>query len=1127
MSGSLRILILDDQSEERALLEASLREAGGFDIAAPSDSAGFRALLAGPAFDAVLTAARFDTITWADAHREVRAVWPDAALVIIADRADDRIVNEALQGGVDNYLLRTADPKRRVPLVLHSALVWAKQRATSARVMGRLQLLLDQINVGVFRSTLDGHCLEANPALLRILQLPDLTSLQRVNTREFYRNPPDRDLFVGRMTREGQVRDFEFDAQRSDGEPLRLSISATLDRTGREPVIDGLIDDITERRRDREALRRSETELRALFAALPETVIVFNRDGRYIKILTTDPHRLYMPTEERIGRTVHEVWPEMAEFFQLHILRALAMGGSVTTEYRVVMRGEEKWYEAVVSPLGNDQVIWVARDTTERRQSREALRSSEERLRALLAAIPDLVMVFDREGRYVQIAPTNPRLLVRPAEELIGRSLHEVLPAAQADEFLDYIRRALDGVQPVVHGYDLDVRGERIRFQATIARLTADTVIAVARDVTEAYGAEQRLQASEERFRALVQNSRDAIALLDAQGIVLYNSHSTERITGYGPTETIGWSVFEFPDPADLPRAKQLFAEVLAEPGKAKEQVLRIRIKSGELRDFEITAVNRLDDPAIGAIVMNYRDVTKRVEAEREVRESSERLDLALEAASGAVWDWDLQTGHVYWDPRWGRLLGYEPGELSADIDEWDRRIHPDDVPSVRRALAAHVEGRRPVYECEHRLRAKDGTWKWMLDRGKVVSWDAEGRARRLVGTLTDLSDRRRLEEQLAQAQKMEAVGQLAGGIAHDFNNVLTAILGTSELILAELDAGDPHREDLEEIKRSANRAASLTRQLLAFSRRQVLQPRVVDLNAVVTNIDRMLHRLIGENITLELNLARDLGRVRADPGQIEQIIVNLAVNARDAMPGGGRLMIDTLNVRDERGDGDASAEGGYVMLAVRDTGVGMDAQTKTHLFEPFFTTKERGRGTGLGLATVYGIVRQSGGFIRVASELGQGALFRIYLPRVEPAPSDEAETAAAARLSTDRGVGTILFVEDEEPVRKLGQRILEREGYTVLAAEDGDEALRIAEVHPGPIHVLLTDVVMPGMNGVDLARRVEPLRPGLRVMFTSGYPETERGQHGTLERGGAFLQKPFTPEELTRRIREIFAVRG
>ncbi len=418
---------------------------------------------------------------------------------------------------------------------------------------------------------------------------------------------------------------------------------------------------------------------------------------------------------------------------------------------------------------------------------------------------------------------------------------------------------------------------------------------------------------------------------------------------------------------------------------------------------------------------------------------------------------------------------------------------------------------------------------------------DGDEPIRTLRGLTVDLTELRRSEralrqseEQLRQAQKMDAVGKLAGGIAHDFNNLLMIIRGDSDLMLRRLPAGHPLRPNAEGIREAADQAATLTRQLLAFSRKQVLAPRLVDLNAIVASVHAMLQRLLGETINLVMVTAPDLGGVTADPGQLEQMILNLCVNARDAMPDGGRLTVRTENVDlDEAAAGRWSdgRPGPYVMLEVSDTGAGMDEETRSHLFEPFFTTKEQGKGTGLGLSTVYGIVKQSGGHIAVESEVGRGSTFRIYLPRVAAPPPAEPRRApepATARgsapgesLAPGRGE-TILLVEDAQRVRAVVREILEMTGYTVLEARHGAEAVEVATRHAGPIHLLVTDVVMPQMSGRELAQRLATLRPDLKVLYMSGYTDDAIVRHGVLASGIAFLSKPFTPDALALKVREL-----
>ncbi|HXE89999.1 MAG TPA: ATP-binding protein [Terriglobales bacterium] len=401
-----------------------------------------------------------------------------------------------------------------------------------------------------------------------------------------------------------------------------------------------------------------------------------------------------------------------------------------------------------------------------------------------------------------------------------------------------------------------------------------------------------------------------------------------------------------------------------------------------------------------------------------------------------------------------------------------------------------------------------------------------QGEVEGTMGMALDITERRQLERQLLQAQKMEAIGQLAGGVAHDFNNLMAIVIGYTDLLMDELDPNSSQMKHVKEIRKAGDRAVALTRQLMAFSRKQVMAPKVLDLNQVVADTDRMLRRIIGEDIDLVVIAEPELWNVRTDPGQMEQVIMNLAVNARDAMPGGGKLTIETANV--ELGEADAAQHvtmkpGSYVMLAVSDNGIGMSPETQARIFEPFFTTKEKGKGTGLGLATVYGIVKQTGGYIWVYSEVGKGTTFKIYLPRVaEPVEKSDRPSGVWKAIEPPRGTETVLLVEDEESVRKLARKCLEEQGYTVLEAANSNQALEICDRYDQTIHLLMTDVIMPGLDGRQLARRVNARRPEIRVLYVSGYTENTIVHRGVLDAGIAFLQKPFRPLDLAVKVREV-----
>ncbi|HYU10073.1 MAG TPA: response regulator [Gemmatimonadales bacterium] len=464
------------------------------------------------------------------------------------------------------------------------------------------------------------------------------------------------------------------------------------------------------------------------------------------------------------------------------------------------------------------------------------------------------------------------------------------------------------------------------------------------------------------------------------------------------------------------------------------------------------------------------------------------------------------------------RILGYDsPAELlTLDMA---RDVYAD--PDERRRLVEHDTYTDKVYdELEATWKKKDGT-RIRVQLSVRASRDTDGRVAFYEAFVRDITTQRQLEAQLAQAQKMEAIGRLAGGVAHDFNNLLTVILSYSDLLLEDLPKGSATGEDIGQIRKAAQGASELTRQLLAFSRQQVLQPKVVDLNAAVSGIERLLGRVLREDIQLRCTLAADAGTVRVDPGQLEQVLMNLAVNARDAMPQGGQLTIETANVDLDEAYMRAhpvAAPGSYVMLAVTDTGMGMDAATQARIFEPFFTTKDVGKGTGLGLATVQGIVQQSGGFIWVYSEPSHGTCFKVYLPRVD----EPVSTAANVPIESTRGTETVLVVEDVAAVRAVSRKMLERYGYRVLDAGDGDVAVRVADESGEHIHLLLTDVVMPNVNGRDLAALFAKTRPTTKVLFMSGYTDDAIVRHGILQEGIAYLQKPFTPESLARKVRAV-----
>ncbi len=631
------------------------------------------------------------------------------------------------------------------------------------------------------------------------------------------------------------------------------------------------------------------------------------------------------------------------------------------------------------------------------------------------------------------------------------------------------------------------------------------------------YAVERKIM--EGRYRGLLEAAPDAMVVLNQSGEIVLLNLQAERQFGYRRDELVGQKVENI-----IPKgfAERLIADGTRSAADALAQQmgtgieLTARRKDGSEFPIEIM-LSPLDGVDGVLITAAIRDITERKRREDDLS----RLVAVVESSHDAMIS--LTPGGIIltWNHGAERIFGYSAAEATGRSIQI---LSPPGRPVEGLTLMERVE-RADTAEAFETVRVKKDGTRIQISLTLSSIKNSEGQVVGVSTVARDVTESKNLEEMLRQSQKMEAVGQLAGGVAHDFNNLLGVILGYTGLMLERLSPDDPNRKGVEEIQKAGDRAALLTRHLLAFSRKQVLQPKILDLNAVLAGTEKLLQRLIGEDIELLVVLAPALGRVKADAGQLEQIIMNLAVNARDAMPPGGKLTIETSNVIfDEEYSAlhAAARPGPHVMLSVTDTGCGMDAKTKERIFEPFFTTKEFGKGTGLGLSTVYGIVKQSGGSVWVYSEVGIGTTFKIYLPSVDTSleitpPVDRLEKVQG-------GSQTILVVEDEAALLQVTRQSLEAVGYVILAAHSPAEAIRISASHPGPIHLMVTDVIMPGMNGAQLATHLSALRPEMKVLYVSGYTDDTIVRHGVLDPGLAFLQKPFSPKTLARKVGEVLA---
>ena len=773
----------------------------------------------------------------------------------------------------------------------------------------------------------------------------------------------------------------------------------------------------------------------------------------------------------------------------------------------------------------------------------EAVLRSEEMLKLVLDTIPQ--RIFWKDVNSVYVGCNTP--LARDAgfddpSQLVGLTDHEMAWKPTADLYRADDRQVMDTGIPKINYEEPQVRSDgsegwlrtsKIPLRAADGRIIG--VLCTYEDITEQRRAEEALRESEQFLGSLIENIPDMIFVKDARELrfVRFN-RAGERLMGQSRDELLGKSDYDIhlPDEADFFVGKD--REVL-EQGELVD-IPEEDHSFGPMghRVLHTKKIPILDETGRATYLLGIsEDITERKAAEEALRQSEERYRHITETITDYVFSVTLVDGRpaaTTHGPGCVAVTGYTSEQLSADPDLWLDLVVPEDRDAVTDQPRRLFSGEQ-VAALEHRIVRKDGALRWVRST-LVPRFDTSATLVAYDGLIQDITERRALEEQLRQAQKMEGIGRLAGGIAHDFNNLLTAILGYLEMARLDLpeDLPTDHaiRSDLDEIGAAGDRAAGLTRQLLAFASKQIVTPVRLDLSVQVAGLLKMLSPLLGENIVVETDLEPEIGAVEADPGQIQQLLINLAVNARDSMPDGGRLIIETAS--EEVTEASAAARpgtrsGSYVRLSVTDTGCGMSEEVQSHLFEPFFTTKERGKGTGLGLATCHGIVRQMGGHIRVFSEPNVGTTFRIFLPRVEGPAT--APSAVAPISPTPVGTETLLVVEDEPVVRRLAVLGLRAYGYKVIEASDGLEALGIAGRIAPTLDLVISDVIMPGISGAELVRRLGAVAPGVRRLLVSGHAESTVLPAGLADVGAAFLPKPFTPERLARKVREVLDAPG
>lgn len=909
----------------------------------------------------------------------------------------------------------------------------------------------------------------------------------------------------------------------------------------------GTLTDITERMIGQMALRASETQLRTIVDSVPECVKLLDTDGRLLEMNRAGLEIIEADSFEAIqGKPIaNMVTPEFRDAF-IECTRNVVAGNPSELQFEIVnLKGDRRWMDMKAVPiLDNEEqvvsVLGVTRDETERRKADEAMRISEERFRDLFENANDLIYTHDLEGNFTSLNRAGELITGYSRSEAATMNLKDVV----APEFLELtsemIREKISGGAATTYETEIITKdGRRVLLDLSTRLIHKNGkpvgVQGIARDITERRRVELAIHSNELQLRVVTNTIPVCISYLGADGMVRFANRAFLEWLGKTSTEVIG----------------RHMRDLIGEDRYRSIAPEFERVLSGECFDVErysFTSPAGFANETRPYVRMNYvpefapsgevlaffafmTDITESKNAELALRKNEEQLRIVTDTVPVLITYIDAESRFRFANKSYLEWIGKPSEEVIGKtvVEVQGEESYNRLLPEIELALAGHEQTFERTATLLPHGPEKGESRSFLVNY--VPDFDAGGEVAGYFVFAVDLTETKRAEEalrkseeQLLQSQKLESVGRLAGGIAHDFNNMLTAINGYSELTLRRMHPGDPLRSNIEEIKKAGERSAELTNQLLAFSRRQIMQPRVLDLNRAVSDLMPMLERLIGEDVKLSTAFSRENATINADPGQLSQVLLNLVVNARDSMPDGGSVLIETyvkvIGPHTAQSE-DVIKPGQYAVLAISDTGVGMDDQTIQHIFEPFFTTKEVGKGTGLGLATVHGIVLQSGGNVNVISSPGKGTCFEIYLPLIE-AEKRLPPRGKSSGGSLSFGTETILLVEDEETVRELSREVLESCGYTVLTAKDGVDALSVLNEKGNRISLLLTDVVMPNMGGRELAEETKKRFPLITILFSSGYDDKSIVQHGNLQEGTNFIQKPFTFDALAMKIREM-----